>query len=217
MDVPEIATIAFTSEDGVTEVTRNLTADGFDSLEPPLRRRPTVQVRPTPALEDQVHRPGAADRLRLPLSAFGSCFWASGITVHRRDRRSSREVLVKSTLFPLLKGQPKTWAMCDFPTPDRRRRRSVILHGPQADRSFESRLARWARPAVLLPDDFAIREFTLVQPDDLYELVTNRGGKSSVFTANRTGAMGVCQLRLAKTLVGGGCAGEGRVKLRIVC
>ena len=59
------------------------------------------------------------------------------------------------------------------------------LAGGHADRSFESRLARWARPAVLVLDDFAMREFTLVQADDLYELITERQGKPSIFTANR--------------------------------
>jgi DNA replication protein DnaC len=34
-------------------------------------------------------------------------------------------------------------------------------------------------------DDFAMREFTPTQSDDLYELVTERQGKSLVATANR--------------------------------
>jgi DNA replication protein DnaC len=59
------------------------------------------------------------------------------------------------------------------------------LAGGHVDRSFESRLARWARPAVVILDDFAIREFTLAQADDLYELITDRRGKPSIFTANR--------------------------------
>lgn len=59
------------------------------------------------------------------------------------------------------------------------------LAGGHADRSFESRLARWARPGVVVFDDFAMRDFTLAQADDLYELVTERAGKSSIFTANR--------------------------------
>ena len=60
------------------------------------------------------------------------------------------------------------------------------LAGGHADRSFEARLARWARPSVLVLDDFAMREFTLAQADDLYELITDRQGKPSIFTANRT-------------------------------
>lgn len=59
------------------------------------------------------------------------------------------------------------------------------LAGGHADRSFEARLARWARPAVVIFDDFAMRDFTLAQADDLYELVTERAGKPSIFTANR--------------------------------
>jgi DNA replication protein DnaC len=59
------------------------------------------------------------------------------------------------------------------------------LAGGHADRSFESRLARWARPAVVVFDDFAMRDFTLAQADDLYEVVTERAGKPSIFTANR--------------------------------
>ncbi len=59
------------------------------------------------------------------------------------------------------------------------------LAGGHADRSFESRLARWARPALVLFDDFAMRDFTLSQADDLYELICLRAGKASIFTANR--------------------------------
>ncbi len=59
------------------------------------------------------------------------------------------------------------------------------LAGGHADRSFETRLARWARPAVVIFDDFAMRDFTLAQADDLYELITERAGKPSIFTANR--------------------------------
>jgi len=59
------------------------------------------------------------------------------------------------------------------------------LAGGHADRSWETRLARWARPALLIFDDFAMRDFTLTQSDDLYELITLRRAKSSIFTANR--------------------------------
>lgn len=59
------------------------------------------------------------------------------------------------------------------------------LAGGHADRSWETRLRRWARPAVLILDDFAIRDFTLTQADDLYELITERGAKPTIFTANR--------------------------------
>ncbi len=60
------------------------------------------------------------------------------------------------------------------------------LAGGHADRSWESRLRRWARPALLVLDDFAMRDFTASQADDLYELVSERAGRSIVITANRS-------------------------------
>jgi DNA replication protein DnaC len=59
------------------------------------------------------------------------------------------------------------------------------LAGGHADRSYEARLSRWARPHVVVFDDFAMRDFTLSQSDDLYELICARAGKPSIFTANR--------------------------------
>ena len=59
------------------------------------------------------------------------------------------------------------------------------LAGGHADRSFETRLTRWARPSVLILDDFAMRDFTLAQSDDLYELITARVDRPVLFTANR--------------------------------
>jgi DNA replication protein DnaC len=60
------------------------------------------------------------------------------------------------------------------------------LAGGHADRSWESRLRRWARPHMLVLDDFAMRDFTAAQADDLYELVSERAGRSIVITANRS-------------------------------
>jgi DNA replication protein DnaC len=62
------------------------------------------------------------------------------------------------------------------------------LAGGHADRSWESRLKRWARPAVLVIDDFAMRALSPAQSDDLYELVTERAGKTLITTANRAAA-----------------------------
>jgi DNA replication protein DnaC len=59
------------------------------------------------------------------------------------------------------------------------------LAGGHADRTWEARLRRWARPKILILDDFAIRDFTLTQADDLYELVSERAGRPAIFTANR--------------------------------
>jgi DNA replication protein DnaC len=59
------------------------------------------------------------------------------------------------------------------------------LAGGHADRSWETRLRRWARPALIVLDDFAMRAFTPTQADDLYELISERGGRSVIITANR--------------------------------
>jgi DNA replication protein DnaC len=59
------------------------------------------------------------------------------------------------------------------------------LAGGHADRTWEARLRRWARPSILVLDDFAMRTFTPTQSDDLYELITERAGKSLIATANR--------------------------------
>lgn len=59
------------------------------------------------------------------------------------------------------------------------------LAGGHADRSWQARLRRWTRPTLLILDDFAMRDFTTVQADDLYELITERAGHSVAITANR--------------------------------
>lgn len=59
------------------------------------------------------------------------------------------------------------------------------LAGGHADRTWETRLRRWARAALLILDDFAIRDFSLAQADDLYELICERAGRPAIFTANR--------------------------------
>jgi DNA replication protein DnaC len=60
------------------------------------------------------------------------------------------------------------------------------LAGGHADHSWHSRLRRWASPRLLILDDFAMREFSVTQADDLYELVTERADKSAILTANRS-------------------------------
>ena len=49
MDVPEIAKVAFTSEDRVRDVIRNFNADGFDSLYPRYKGWLPAEVHPGPA------------------------------------------------------------------------------------------------------------------------------------------------------------------------
>ena len=48
--------------------------------------------------------------------------------------------------------------------------------------------ASLTRPAVLVLDDFAMRELTTAQADDLYELITERAGRSLILTSNRAPA-----------------------------
>lgn len=65
------------------------------------------------------------------------------------------------------------------------------LAGGHADRSFESRLHRLAKPAMLIVDDWAMREFTANQADDVFELLgerLGRPGRSLVLTSNRSPA-----------------------------
>lgn len=60
------------------------------------------------------------------------------------------------------------------------------LAGGHADRTWGARLRRWAKPDVLVLDDFAMRDFTATQADDLYELITERHAHGSlVLTSNR--------------------------------
>jgi DNA replication protein DnaC len=59
------------------------------------------------------------------------------------------------------------------------------LAGGHADRTWAARLRRWARPDLVILDDFAMREFTPAQADDLYEVLTERAGRSLIVTANR--------------------------------
>jgi len=62
------------------------------------------------------------------------------------------------------------------------------LAGGHADGTWAKRLRELTRPAVLVLDDFAMRELTAGQADDLYELISERSGKSAVFTSNRAPA-----------------------------
>ena len=59
------------------------------------------------------------------------------------------------------------------------------LAGGHADRTWSTRLRRWARPDIVILDDFAMRDFSAAQADDLYEVITERAGRSLILTANR--------------------------------
>jgi DNA replication protein DnaC len=61
------------------------------------------------------------------------------------------------------------------------------LAGGHADRTWPQRLAELTRPALLILDDFAMREYTAQQADDLYELISERAqaGRSLITTSNR--------------------------------
>jgi DNA replication protein DnaC len=54
----------------------------------------------------------------------------------------------------------------------------VVVHG----------VVRAVCPAVLILDDFSMRELTAAQADDLYELITERVGRSVILTSNRAPA-----------------------------
>lgn len=66
----------------------------------------------------------------------------------------------------------------------------VLAHlaGGRADHTWDKRLAELTRPAVLVLDDFGMRELTTAQADDLYELTTERAGRSLILTSNRAPA-----------------------------
>ena len=61
------------------------------------------------------------------------------------------------------------------------------LAGGHADRTGERRLREYTRPAALILDDFAMRELSASQADDLYELVSERAiaSRSLILTSNR--------------------------------
>ncbi|HWT48727.1 MAG TPA: IS21-like element helper ATPase IstB [Mycobacterium sp.] len=64
----------------------------------------------------------------------------------------------------------------------------ATLAGGHADRTWDKRLREFVRPAVLILDDFGMRELTAAQADDLYELISERTttGGSMILTSNRS-------------------------------
>jgi DNA replication protein DnaC len=60
------------------------------------------------------------------------------------------------------------------------------LGGGRADDTWEKRLQHYLKPNLLIVDDFAMKEFSKTQAEDLYELVDRRHHSSSlIVTANR--------------------------------
>lgn len=61
------------------------------------------------------------------------------------------------------------------------------LGGGRADDTWEKRLRRYMKPNLLIIDDFALKEFTKTQAEDLYELIDRRYRSSPmIVTANRS-------------------------------
>ena len=61
------------------------------------------------------------------------------------------------------------------------------LGGGRADETWEKRIQHYLKPNLLIVDDFAMKEFTKTQAEDLYELIDRRYHTSSlIVTANRT-------------------------------
>jgi len=60
------------------------------------------------------------------------------------------------------------------------------LGGGRADDTWERRLRHYLKPDLLILDDFALKEFTRTQAEDLYELIDQRYRSGSLLvTANR--------------------------------
>lgn len=61
------------------------------------------------------------------------------------------------------------------------------LGGGRADGTRDKRMLLYLKPDLLILDDFALKEFSTLQAEDLYELIDERGRKgSSVITSNRS-------------------------------
>ncbi|WP_304414224.1 ATP-binding protein [Kitasatospora sp. NRRL B-11411] len=55
----------------------------------------------------------------------------------------------------------------------------------------EKRGRELVRPDVLILDDFAMRQLSAARADDLYELVSERQGRSLIIAGNRAPATGI--------------------------
>lgn len=60
------------------------------------------------------------------------------------------------------------------------------LGGGRADGTWDARLRRYLQPDLLILDDFGLREFTVSQAEDLYELICERyRRRSQIIVSNR--------------------------------
>jgi DNA replication protein DnaC len=60
------------------------------------------------------------------------------------------------------------------------------LAGGRADGTYPARLRRYLSPMLLILDDFGLREYSVSQSEDLYEVVSRRYRRGSfIFTTNR--------------------------------
>lgn len=60
------------------------------------------------------------------------------------------------------------------------------LAGGRADGSWQARLRRYLTPDLVILDDFAMREYTMLQAEDLYELISRRYRRGAlILTTNR--------------------------------
>ncbi len=60
------------------------------------------------------------------------------------------------------------------------------LGGGRAERNWQTRLRRYLTPDLVIPDDFALRKYTLSQAEHLYELVKGQYRRGSlILTSNR--------------------------------
>ncbi|MFF0086636.1 ATP-binding protein [Streptomyces canus] len=60
-----------------------------------------------------------------------------------------------------------------------------------ADRTWDKRIRELVRPDVLILDDFAMRQLSAAHADDLYELVSERQGRSLITRATGHPATGI--------------------------
>jgi DNA replication protein DnaC len=78
--------------------------------------------------------------------------------------------------------RPRTWRSAGAGRFVKTSRALAELAGGHADGTWTRRLRELARPAVLVLDDFAMRELTPAQADDLYELINERSRGSLILT-----------------------------------